>query len=144
MMGVGEAKRELAVNLADHCPQAFEPLSLFAPDVWSSRGEPFENEKELAERVATCGAFDAWQVVVLHDKVEYARSTDKFLWATWTRFDPASDIYAKDVATRNNHIGYTGPIVIDARMKPWYPAEVEPAKETVELVDSRWNEYFPK
>ena len=78
----------------------------------------------------------------MHDKVEFARSTDKFLWATWTRFDPASDIYAKDITLQNNSIGYTSPIVIDARMKPWYPKEVEAHEDIVELVDKRWGEYF--
>jgi hypothetical protein len=43
----------------------------------------------------------------------------------------------------NNHIGYEPPIVIDARMKPWYPKEVEPRGDIVELVDRRWSEYFP-
>jgi hypothetical protein len=43
---------------------------------------------------------------------------------------------------QNNHISYSAPIVIDARMKPWFPKEVEPADETVKLVDSRWGEYF--
>ena len=71
-----------------------------------------------------------------------ARSTEKFLWATWTRFNPATDISAKLVETKNNHIGYTAPIVIDARMKPWYPKEVEPREDIVKLVDDRWAEYF--
>ena len=88
--------------------------------------------KDLADRIAKSGNFDDWQIVVIHDKIEYARSTEKFLWATWTRFDPASDIFAKEVTTKNNHIGYTAPIVIDARMKPWYPAEVEPREDIVE------------
>ncbi|HRA40452.1 MAG TPA: hypothetical protein PK108_07835, partial [Pyrinomonadaceae bacterium] len=94
------------------------------------------------ERVAKCGKFDEWQMVILHDDVAFARSTEKFLWATWTRFDPASDIYAREVTLQNNHIGYGGPIVIDARMKPWYPDVVEPREDIVELVDRRWGEYF--
>jgi hypothetical protein len=34
---------------------------------------------------------------------------------------PATDIHAKEALTRNNHIGYTPPIVIDARMKAVVP-----------------------
>jgi 3-polyprenyl-4-hydroxybenzoate decarboxylase len=143
MMGVGDAKRQLAREFRGSLPQDIRAAEPFCAGCLVVEGEPFDKEKDLAKRVATSGAFDDWQVVVLHDSIEYARSTDKFLWATWTRFDPASDIYAKEVMTRNNHIGYTAPIVIDARMKPWYPAEVAPAVETVKLVDSRWSEYFP-
>ncbi|MGH9820527.1 MAG: 4-hydroxybenzoate decarboxylase, partial [Pyrinomonadaceae bacterium] len=80
--------------------------------------------------------------VILHDNADVASSTEKFLWATWTRFDPATDIFAKGVELKNNHVGYTAPIVIDARMKPWYPKEVEPRDDIVKLVDDRWNQYF--
>ncbi len=86
--------------------------------------------------------FDDWQVVVIHDDADVARYTDKFLWATWTRFDPATDISAGTAEVRNNHIAYGSPIVIDARMKPWYPGVVEVRADIAKLVDERWNEYF--
>ncbi len=47
-----------------------------------------------------------------------------------------------DAELRRHHIGYRVPIVIDARMKPGYPDELFPREDIVELVDSRWNEYF--
>jgi len=34
------------------------------------------------------------------------------------------------------------PIVIDARMKPWYPKEVTCRPDIAELVTRRWTEYF--
>ncbi len=105
-------------------------------------GESYENDKDLAERIAKTGNFDDWQVVVIHDNADFAKSTEKFLWATWTRFNPATDIYAKETTVKNNHIGYTAPIVIDARMKPWYPKEVEAREDIVKRVDNRWSEYF--
>jgi len=143
LMGVGEAKRELPHTFTGELPQGIRAAEPFCAGCLVITGEGYESDKELATRIAVSGAFDDWPLVVLHDSVEFARSTEKFLWATWTRFDPASHIFAKEVTTRNNHIGYTGPILIDARMKPWYPAEVEPAGDTIDLVDSRWREYFP-
>ena len=106
--------------------------------------DTYESAPDLGERVAGSGKFDDWQVVVLHDRIEYARSTDKFLWATWTRFNPATDIHAKETIVKDHHLGYEPPVVIDARMKPWYPEEVEPREDIVKLVDQRWSEYFPK
>ena len=35
------------------------------------------------------------------------------------------------------------PIVIDARMKPWYPKEVSCRPEVADTVSRRWREYFP-
>jgi len=143
LMGVGDPKRELPRTFTGQLPQGIRAAEPFCGGCLVLAGDPYESDTELAERVAASPVFENWPLVVIHDSIEFARSTDKFLWATWTRFDPASHIYAKEVTTRNNHIGYTGPIVIDARMKPWYPAEVEPADATVKLVDSRWREYFP-
>lgn len=142
LMGLGEAKRELAREFNGALPSDIKAAERFCGGCLVVEGPSYEEESGLAERVATSGAFDDWQLIVLHDNIEFARSTDKFLWATWTRFDPASDIYAKTIETKNNHIGYTAPIVIDARMKPWYPKEVEPREDTVKLVDGRWGEYF--
>jgi UbiD family decarboxylase len=143
MMGLGDAKRELSREFGGEMPSSITRAEPFCGGCLVVEGPEYSQEKLLGERLAKSGAFDDWQVVVIHDDVEYARSADKFLWATWTRFDPASDIFAREVTLKNNHIGYTAPIVIDARMKPWYPKEVEAHPDTVKLVDARWSEYFP-
>ncbi len=142
LMGVGEAKCQLAREFSGELPAGIRAAELFCGGCLVVEGDSYEADKELAARIAASGKFDDWQIVVLHDDVRFARSVDKFLWATWTRFDPASDIYAKAAVMRNNHIGYEPPIVIDARMKPWYPAEVEADGQTKALVDTRWAEYF--
>jgi 3-polyprenyl-4-hydroxybenzoate decarboxylase len=144
LMGTGEAKRELAREFRGELPQGIRKAVPFCSGCLVVESDSYESDKELAERIARSGSFDDWQMIVVHDNAEYAMTTDKFLWATWTRFNPATDIYAKGVEFRNNHIGYTAPIVIDARMKPWYPKEVEPREDIVKLVDNRWREYFPE
>ena len=143
MIGNGEAKRDLARESRGELPQGIRHVEPFCGGCLVVEGESYESDKDLATRIAKSGNFDDWQMIVVHDSVEYARSTEKFLWATWTRFDPALDIHAKAMPVTNNHIGYAPPIVIDARMKPWYPKEVEPRGDIVELVDRRWSEYFP-
>jgi 3-polyprenyl-4-hydroxybenzoate decarboxylase len=105
-------------------------------------GDAYENDRDLASRTARAGKFDDWQVVVLLDDADAALSPETFLWATWTRFNPATDIFAKSTVVKDSHIGYEAPVVIDARKKPWHPKEVEPDAETVRLVDRRWDEYF--
>ena len=104
----------------------------------------YEKDKTLPERITKINNFNDFQTVILHDKIEYADAADVFLWATWTRFNPSTDIYARESKVVHNHIAYQSPIVIDARMKPWYPAEVEAREDIKLLVDKRWGEYFPK
>ncbi len=142
LMGTGEAKRELAREFRGELPSGIRRAEPFCAGCLVVEGASYEDEADLAQRIARSGAFEDWQLIVIHDNADFAKATDKFLWATWTRFNPATDIHAKEVTVRNNHIGYTAPIVIDARMKPWYPAEVEVREDIKKLVDERWNEYF--
>ena len=142
LIGTGDAKRELKRTFTGELMAGVTSAEPFCGGCLVLETESYESSPDLADRIARSGKFDDFQLIVLHDSIEYARSVEKFLWATWTRFDPALDIYAKSSDVKNNHIGYTAPVVIDARMKPWYPGEVEPLDETVRLVDRRWAEYF--
>lgn len=142
LMGTGEAKRGLQRELKGELPAGIERAEVYCGGCIVLQGPPYDEEKTLGERIAKSGSFDEWQIVVLLDDAEFARSTERFLWATWTRFNPATDITAKEISTQNNHIGYGAPIVIDARMKPWYPKEVEVRDDIAQLVDTRWSEYF--
>lgn len=143
LVGVGEKKRELEREFHGELPHGIRKAKVFCGGCLVLEAENYESAKDLGERIAESDVFDEFQIVVLHDKIEYADSTDKFLWATWTRFNPSTDIYSKQAKIVNNHIVYNAPIVIDARMKSWYPKEVEAREDIVELVDRRWREYFP-
>jgi UbiD family decarboxylase len=143
LVGVGEKIRELRRDFKGELPNGATKAKVFCGGCLVVEGASYESEKNLPERIAKSDNFKDFQIVVLHDSVEFADSTDKFLWATWTRFNPSTDIYANEAKIENNHIVYNAPIVIDARMKPWYPKEVSPREDIVKLVDNRWNEYFP-
>jgi len=143
LVGVGESKRHLQREFNGELPNYLKRAEVFCGGCLVVEGESYANDETLAGRIAESGKFDDWQIVVLHDSADFAKSVDKFLWATWTRFNPSTDIYAKDNNIKNNHIVYDAPIVIDARTKPWYPKEVEAREDIVKLVDERWREYFP-
>lgn len=143
LMGTGDAKRELAREFKGELPLGVSAAAAFCGGCLVVKGTAYENDKDLGERLAVADVFKGWQVVVIHDDINYAISPEKFLWATWTRFNPATDIYSRSTTVKNNHIGYEAPIVIDARMKPWYPKVVEVREDIKKLVDERWGEYFP-
>lgn len=143
LVGVGDAKRELTREFHGALPVGIKAAKVFCGGCLVLEGTEYEKDKTLAERVAMVNNFNDFQIVVLHDSIEFADSTEKFLWATWTRFNPSTDIYAKEIKVVHNHISYTAPIVIDARMKTWYPKAVEVREDIAKLVDRRWREYFP-
>jgi UbiD family decarboxylase len=149
LVGVGEKRKDLKREFQGDLPNYVKKAGVFCGGCLVLEVETYASDNEeiyenkLGKRIAECGKFDDFEIVVLHDSIEFAGSADKFLWATWTRFNPSTDIYAKEINVMNNHITYKSPIIIDARMKPWYPKEVLVREDIKQLVDKRWNEYFP-
>jgi hypothetical protein len=93
--------------------------------------------------IAGDAALRGWPLVVLVDNLDEAlRDASAFLWTTFTRFEPAADLYAAGETLARHHICYTPPVLIDARWKPWYPDVVACDGVTERLVDKRWGEYF--
>lgn len=83
---------------------------------------------------------EAFPLIVLCDDSAFtAASLDNFLWVSFTRSNPAHDIYGIDSFIRMKHWGCSGPLIIDARIKPHHapPLEMDPAvvKKTERLFD---------
>jgi 3-polyprenyl-4-hydroxybenzoate decarboxylase len=98
-----------------------------------------------AATLARDPALSGWPLVIAVDDAERAaKSPINFLWTTFTRFEPAADVHASDVRVFRNHIAYTAPVVIDARLKPGFPEELVCDPETAATVTRRWKEYFPQ
>ena len=66
------------------------------------------------------------QMIILCDDSNFASdSLSNFLWVTFTRCNPANDIYGIDSFYNFKHWGCNGPLVIDARIKPHHAPAVE-------------------
>lgn len=60
-----------------------------------------------------------WPLIVLCDDSEFAAaSLNNFLWVTFTRSNPATDIDGIGAITEHKHWGCRGSLIIDARRKP--------------------------
>lgn len=74
----------------------------------------------------------AYPLVVICDDAEFlSRAHNNFLWVTFTRCNPANDIYGVDEFIENKHWGCNGSLIIDARIKPHHapPVEKDPTIE---------------
>jgi 4-hydroxybenzoate decarboxylase subunit C len=147
LMGLGAPRRQLpsAFRLPEGTalPEGIAAVQVFCAGCLVLQGRPYAEDREQAARIAGHEAFADWPLLVLADDADIAASPERFLWATFTRFEPGGDIHPAGRDIHRHHLAYRPPIVIDARMKPQYPKEVLPARETVELADRRWKEYFP-
>ncbi|HEY0350262.1 MAG TPA: hypothetical protein VGC60_19155, partial [Pyrinomonadaceae bacterium] len=143
LMGLGEAVRELPREFRGELPRGISKAEVFCAGCLVVEGSKYTDDPAEAARLAKEPAFAQWPLVILHDDTQVARSTSDFLWSTWTRFEPASDIYAAETNVVRHHLAYKPPIVIDARKKPSLPDELIVRDDIRNLVDDRWREYFP-
>ena len=69
--------------------------------------------------------------MIVDDSEFTARNERNFLWVTFTRSNPAADIDGIGSFIDQKHWGCTGPLVIDARIKPHHapPLVDDPAIE---------------
>ncbi len=144
MLGLGEAVRELPGEWRGAPPPGAREVAVFCPGCLLVGGPTYEEEPTWPRQVAFALAFGEWPLVVVCDRpAQAAASAINFLWTTFTRFEPAADIHSAASEIRRNHVVHRGPVVIDARMKPWYPRELFAGEEVSERVGKRWEEYFP-
>ena len=144
-LGLGDPVREL--------PREFRPDVPPPSDVTDVRvfcgGCLVVGSRSVAEdpgagpRLAAHPAFRGWPLLVLTDEPRRAAaSAMNFLWTTFTRFEPAADVHAAATRVVRHHVVHEPPVLIDARRKPSFPAEVSCDPDTAALVTRRWKEYF--
>ncbi|MFN0008508.1 MAG: UbiD family decarboxylase [Planctomycetota bacterium] len=145
LLGVGSPVRKLPEVFHGQPGAGERKVKVFSPGCLVVEGPKYAEDRGAPARIAKDPAFAEWPLIVLSDDAErHARSTMNFLWATFTRFDPASDLHAARAELVANHPSFTPPIVIDARMKPSYPEELFCGEDTAKQVERRWKEYFPQ
>lgn len=116
---VGEKKRDLMENCT------IENGKLVMPGIVALNFNAFttyENaEKEIEKITSTLSSqnLDGIMLIVLCDDAQFTAETlNNFLWTTFTRSNPANDIYGVNSFTQHKHWGCNGPLLIDARIKP--------------------------
>jgi 4-hydroxy-3-polyprenylbenzoate decarboxylase len=86
-------------------------------------------------------AINSFPLIIVADDSEFtARTISNFLWVTFTRSNPSSDVYGIGAKTVSKHFGCEGSLVIDARVKPHHA----PALIMDEGVEKRVDNLFAK
>lgn len=138
---VGRPRHELLGDAPPiSLPPGFGPARVCLPGVLAVGGPKFEPEADGTDSAVErfCATFKRtdsiarFPLIVIADDADFvARSLNNFLWVTFTRSDPAADVYGVEPFTRQKHWGCHGPLVIDARIKPHHaPPLVEDAEVT--------------
>lgn len=147
LVGVGEPVRQLPSAYSGGTVPGITDIRSYCRGCLVVSGPSYQEDPELPARLAASESvreqWKDWPLVFVADDATVAEDQTAFLWAMFTRFNPAADLYAPAHMERN-HISYGLPIIIDARMKPGYPDELFPREDIAKLVDGRWKEYFPE
>lgn len=75
-------------------------------------------------------------IVLADDPAFVAESLANFVWVTFTRANPAVDVSGVGAFCRDKHWGCTGPLVIDARIKPHHAPVLEEDPEVTQKIES--------
>ncbi|MEX2171928.1 MAG: UbiD family decarboxylase [Pirellulales bacterium] len=132
---VGPPRFALATELPSglRLPEGFRNPRLVLPGVLAVEGarglEPL-----LALRASDSINVFRW-VVVVDDSQFVAESLRNFLWVTFTRTNPAADIYGVQQFTEQKHWGCRGALALDARSKPHHAPVLEEDPEVTRRVE---------
>lgn len=128
----GAVKRTLATSVPAGLRLAVgygEPR-LCVPGVLAVQGPRYGDDVDrFCAELGPAEALSGVPLVVLVDDSDFAaRHLNNWVWMTFTRSNPAADVHGVGAFTQQKHWGCTGPLVIDARIKPHHaPPLVEDA-----------------
>jgi 4-hydroxy-3-polyprenylbenzoate decarboxylase len=142
MAAAGPARRVLSKEVPGELslPEGFGEPHVAMPGVlvirggrWSGcRGEMADDLAGFCREFPQAEGVPGFPLIVVADDSEFtAKTLNNFLWVTFTRSDPASDINGIGAFTRAKHWGCRGSLVIDARSKDHHapPLIDDPAVE---------------
>lgn len=143
LLGVGEPYRELPRVFEGDLPAGAREAAPYCGGCLAVAGPSYSDDPEYPLILARDRSVSEWPLIFLVDDTRIVERNVSFLWTTFTRFEPAADVYAAETQIRRHHSCYTAPLVFDCRLKPGFPDELVSDEEVSACVTRRWKEYFP-
>ncbi|HCL05697.1 MAG TPA: 3-octaprenyl-4-hydroxybenzoate carboxy-lyase [Chitinophagaceae bacterium] len=138
----GDIKRRLATEIPSALNErnSFGPAYLAMPGVICLQMNTYTDAATAAKEIMKLDELlrplqndlsSVVQIVVCDDAAFTAASLHNYLWITYTRCNPSHDIHGVGSFIENKHWGCTGPMIVDARIKPHHapPVVKDPATE---------------
>lgn len=126
LAAAGEPRRLLGVGAAvdlNSFPKVdgFSNLKVVMPGVLVLEATPTASMENLAR------ALEPWEqkehypwISIVDDASFTAKTIENWLWVTFTRSDPARDVYGVRHRTSHKHWICEAPLLVDARLKPYH------------------------
>jgi len=138
----GEPVRKLGSNIAPgfSLPEGFSDAVSPLQGVLAVTGPKYKKRNSDVEKlkknlVKQKGLKGFPLIVIVDDSLFVSENIDNFLWVTFTRSNPASDIDGLNSFYDNKHWGCEGSMIIDARIKPHHAPPLIEDKDVNKRVD---------
>ena len=133
--------RELHNNPSDlesfSLPQGFKVAAIVMPGVLMIEGPSYKKSETLRDLKEALAHWEfrenyPWISIIDEGATNVAANSgtstnnvlSNFLWLTFTRSDPAQDIYGLDESVEEKHWKCSAPMIIDARIKPHHQKQL--------------------
>jgi 4-hydroxy-3-polyprenylbenzoate decarboxylase len=136
---VGPKRFDLATELTSdlRLPNGFRNPRIVLPGILALEGERATARGDLINSPGASHGLTRFRWLILVDDSQFvAESLRNFLWVTFTRVNPATDVDGVDAFTTDKHWGCRGPLVIDARLKPHHAPPLVEDPEITRRVDA--------
>jgi UbiD family decarboxylase len=139
LLGIGEKQNDLSPSFNGKLKnKKFHSPTVFCPGALVVSGPKYKAKDKALEDLLKEEAIQKFLFVFLVDDAkDTCKSDHDFIWNIFTRFEPAGDV-SGNYSVLRNHIAYKNPIVIDCRLKDWYPPVLTPDLDIVKRVDERF------
>lgn len=144
----GEPKRTLSnkIEFYAELPSEFSDFKLAIPGIATVTVASYKDEITTKHQVSSLSDYlkkhdlSGFALIVLCDDSEFTSlNINNLVWITFTRSNPATDIYGVDESVIDKHWGCDGPLIIDARKKQHHAPELIKDPEVEKRVDQLLN-----
>ncbi len=139
----GAKHRNLGTEIPSlHWPPEVKNIKIPLPGILCLQIKTYQNHQSTLETIQALNRhidptlMETFPLLVLVDDADFAaHNLANFLWVTFTRSNPATDVHGIQSATIHKHWGCQGPLIIDARNKPHHAPELETDPKVSAKVD---------
>ncbi|PWL01887.1 UbiD family decarboxylase [Hallerella porci] len=109
-----------------HLPEGFSNPKMAFPGALVIQAKPSADMHALTRAISSFSCREKFPLITIADDSHFAaKNIDNWLWVTFTRSDPAADIYGANENIQQKHWQCDAPLLIDARMKSQMQKPVE-------------------
>ncbi len=145
IVAYGKKRRELSTEINEQLQsiQVFNNPKIIFPGVLVLQADKFKDyeyakkeiqnfEKEIKSKNINLSGFP--MIVIVDDSDFVCRHLNNWLWVTFTRSNPAADVYGLNEKIENHHFAMDN-LIIDARIKPHHAPVLEKDKNIEKRID---------